>query len=75
MPPQTVNGYYDASTNEFIFPAAFLQPPFFRTDANIAQNLGAIAMVIGHEITHGLDNIGGQTSCENSTDAASRMEA
>jgi putative endopeptidase len=60
MPPQTVNGYYDASMNEFIFPAGFLQPPFFSADANIAQNLGGIGVVIGHEITHGFDNIGGK---------------
>ena len=60
MPPQTVNGYYDASMNEFIFPAGILQPPFFSAGANIAQNLGGIGVVIGHEITHGFDNIGGK---------------
>jgi putative endopeptidase len=51
MPPQTVNGFYDASMNEFIFPAGFLQPPFFSGEANVAQNLGGIGVVIGHEIT------------------------
>lgn len=60
MPPQTVNGYYDESMNEFIFPAGILQPPFFSAGANIAQNLGGVGVVIGHEITHGFDNIGGK---------------
>ena len=58
MPPQTVNGYYDASMNDIMFPAGILQPPFFSGNAKIAQNLGGIGVVIGHEITHGFDNIG-----------------
>jgi putative endopeptidase len=57
---QTVDGYYDPSKNEITFPAGILQPPFFSGSANIAQNLGGIGVVIGHEITHGFDNNGNQ---------------
>ena len=58
MTPQTVNAYYDASNNEVDFPAGILQPPFFSANANVAQNLGGIGIVIGHEITHGFDDVG-----------------
>ncbi|HNX65875.1 MAG TPA: M13 family metallopeptidase [Bacteroidales bacterium] len=60
MTPQTVNAYYDPSINEIVFPAAILQPPFFNPDADDAINYGAIGMVIGHEMTHGFDNMGRQ---------------
>ncbi len=60
MTPQTVNAYYDASKNEIDFPAGILQPPFFNPNANAAQNLGGIGIVIGHEITHGFDDVGGK---------------
>ena len=55
MTPQTVNAYYNPSNNEIVFPAAILQPPFFNKDADEAVNYGAIGVVIGHEMTHGLD--------------------
>ena len=58
MSPQTVNAYYDPSTNEICFPAAILQPPFFNPDADDAINYGAIGVVIGHEMTHGFDDQG-----------------
>ncbi|MBL1075248.1 M13 family metallopeptidase [Nocardia sp. 2] len=58
MPPQTVNAYYNASANEIVFPAAFLQPPFFDPDAQPAVNFGAGGAVIGHEIGHGFDDQG-----------------
>ncbi|WP_327143705.1 M13 family metallopeptidase [Nocardia sp. NBC_01327] len=58
MSPQTVNAYYDASGNEIVFPAAFLQPPFFDKDAQPAVNYGAGGAVIGHEIGHGFDDQG-----------------
>ncbi|APB01612.1 M13 family metallopeptidase [Nocardia seriolae] len=58
MPPQTVNAYYNASGNEIVFPAAFLQPPFFDPDAEPAVNYGAGGAVIGHEIGHGFDDQG-----------------
>jgi putative endopeptidase len=60
MTPQTVNAYYDPSKNEIVFPAAILQPPFFNANADDAINYGAIGMVIGHEMTHGFDNMGRQ---------------
>ncbi|MFB8002112.1 M13 family metallopeptidase [Nocardia sp. NPDC056000] len=58
MPPQTVNAYYNPSANEIVFPAAFLQPPFFDKDALPAVNYGAGGAVIGHEIGHGFDDQG-----------------
>lgn len=58
MSPQTVNAYYNPSGNEIVFPAAFLQPPFFDKDAQPAVNYGAGGAVIGHEIGHGFDDQG-----------------
>ncbi len=60
MAPQTVNAYYNPTTNEICFPAAILQPPFFQFDADDAANYGAIGVVIGHELTHGFDDQGRQ---------------
>ena len=60
MSPQTVNAYYNPSSNEICFPAAILQPPFFNPDADDAVNYGAIGVVIGHEMTHGFDDMGRQ---------------
>lgn len=58
MTPQTVNAYYNPTTNEICFPAAILQPPFFNMKADDAFNYGAIGVVIGHEMTHGFDDQG-----------------
>ena len=58
MTPQTVNAYYNPTTNEICFPAAILQPPFFNAHADDAVNYGAIGVVIGHEMTHGFDDQG-----------------
>jgi len=60
MVPQRVNAYYDSSMNEIVFPAAILQPPFFDPTADDAVNYGAIAAVIGHEVSHGFDDSGSQ---------------
>lgn len=56
--PQTVNAGYDPSKNDITFPAAILQPPYFDPKADIAVNYGGIGAVIGHEITHGFDDVG-----------------
>ena len=58
MTPQTVNAYYNPTTNEICFPAGILQPPFFDAKADDAFNYGAIGVVIGHEMTHGFDDQG-----------------
>ena len=58
MTPQTVNAYYSPLTNQIVFPAAILQPPFFDPNADPAVNYGAIGAVIGHEMGHGFDDQG-----------------
>ena len=58
MTPQTVNAYYDPAMNEIVFPAAIAQPPFFSGEGGDETNYGAIGAVIGHEITHGFDDMG-----------------
>ena len=60
MNPQTVNAYYNPSSNEICFPAGILQYPFFDMEADDAFNYGAIGVVIGHEMTHGFDDQGCQ---------------
>ena len=60
MTPQTVNAYYNPTTNEICFPAGILQYPFFGMNADDAFNYGAIGVVIGHEMTHGFDDQGRQ---------------
>lgn len=60
MTPQTINAYYNPTTNEICFPAGILQPPFFNPEADDAANYGAIGVVIGHEMTHGFDDKGSQ---------------
>jgi len=60
MTPQTVNAYYNPTTNEITFPAAILRPPFFDAKADDAVNYGGIGCVIGHEVSHGFDDSGRQ---------------
>jgi putative endopeptidase len=60
MTPPMVNAYYDPSKNVMAFPAGILQAPFFAAHHNLPVNLGAIGMVIGHELTHGFDDEGSQ---------------
>lgn len=60
MTPQTVNAYYNPTSNEICFPAGILQYPFFDMNADDAFNYGAIGVVIGHEMTHGFDDQGRQ---------------
>ncbi len=60
MSAPTVNAYYDSSRNGMVFPAGILQPPFYSVDASIPVNLGAMGVVVGHELTHGFDDQGAQ---------------
>ena len=60
MTPQTVNAYYNPTSNEICFPAGILQAPYFDVNADDASNYGAIGVVIGHEMTHGFDDQGRQ---------------
>lgn len=64
MTPQTVNAYYNPLSNQMVFPAGILQPPFFGADRHVAANLGAIGMVVGHELTHGFDDSGAKFDAE-----------
>ena len=58
MTPPTVNAYYSPPQNNINFPAGILQPPFYNPKADDAVNLGAIGVVVGHELTHGFDDQG-----------------
>ena len=60
MTAPTINAYYDPKYNEIVFPAGFLQPPYFTPAADDAVNYGAIGIIIGHEMTHGFDDRGAQ---------------
>ncbi|MGO9168509.1 MAG: M13-type metalloendopeptidase, partial [Candidatus Sulfotelmatobacter sp.] len=60
MTPATANAYYEVTRNEIVFPAGFLQPPFFDRGMDDAVNFGGVGMVIGHELTHGFDDQGRQ---------------
>ncbi|HUJ63540.1 MAG TPA: M13 family metallopeptidase [Kofleriaceae bacterium] len=60
MTAPTVNAYYDPQLNGMVFPAGILQPPFYSVDASIPVNLGAMGVVVGHELTHGFDDQGAQ---------------
>ncbi|MCA9618764.1 MAG: M13 family metallopeptidase [Myxococcales bacterium] len=60
MTPPTVNAYYSPLRNHMVFPAGILQPPFYNPKASVAVNMGAMGMVVGHELTHGFDDQGSQ---------------
>ena len=58
MTPQTVNAYYNSTSNEIVFPAAQMQSPYFGVSFDPAANYGGIGGVIGHEMTHAFDDRG-----------------
>jgi len=58
MNAHDINAYYSPTMNEIVFPAGILQAPFYSPDQTLAENLGGIGAVIGHEITHGFDDKG-----------------
>jgi putative endopeptidase len=58
MSPQTTNAYYNPQANQMVFPAGILQPPFFSEKAHVPVNLGAMGMIVGHELSHGFDDSG-----------------
>ncbi len=60
MTPSTVNAYFNPTGNEIVFPAGYLQPPFFDPKGDDAPNYGGIGTSIGHEMTHGYDDQGRQ---------------
>lgn len=64
MPAHMVNAYYHPLLNEIAFPAGIMQPPFFDENAEDAVNYGSIGMVIGHEFTHGFDDMGSKFDAE-----------
>lgn len=66
MPAHMVNAYYHPVLNEIAFPAGIMQPPFFDLKAEDAVNYGGIGMVIGHEFTHGFDDMGSKFAADGS---------
>ena len=66
MPAHMVNAYYHPLLNEIAFPAGIMQPPFFDNNAEDAVNYGRIGMVIGHEFTHGFDDMGSKFAADGS---------
>ena len=66
MSTPTVNAYYNPSINEIVFPAGIMQPPFFSAQYEDALNYGRIGMVIGHEFTHGFDDMGAKFAADGS---------
>lgn len=58
MPAHMINAYYQPLNNEIVFPAGIMQAPFFDENAEDAVNYSRIGMIIGHELTHGFDDMG-----------------
>jgi putative endopeptidase len=66
MPAHMVNAYYHPLLNEIAFPAGIMQAPFFDENSEDAVNYGRIGMVIGHEFTHGFDDMGSKFAADGS---------
>ncbi|KAM4771663.1 endothelin-converting enzyme-like 1 [Rhinophrynus dorsalis] len=60
LPPQALNAYYLPNKNQMVFPAGILQPTLYDPDFPQSLNYGGIGTIIGHELTHGYDDWGGQ---------------
>ncbi|CAF1087988.1 unnamed protein product, partial [Brachionus calyciflorus] len=56
--PAVVNAFYNPNNNDIGFPAGIFQAPFYDTDLPKYLNYGGIGTAIGHEITHGFDDLG-----------------
>lgn len=66
MPAHLINAYYNPLLNEIAFPAGIMQAPFFSEEYDDAINYGRIGMVIGHEFTHGFDDMGSKFAADGS---------
>ena len=66
MPAHMINAYYHPLLNEIVFPAGIMQAPFFSETFEDAVNYGRIGMVIGHEFTHGFDDMGSKFAADGS---------
>ncbi|NXM22167.1 ECEL1 protein, partial [Ploceus nigricollis] len=60
LPPQALNAYYLPNKNQMVFPAGILQPTLYDPEFPQSLNYGGIGTIIGHELTHGYDDWGGQ---------------
>ena len=58
MTPTSVNAYYNPQMNDINFPAGVLQPPLYDPKMDDAPNYGNTGGTIGHELTHGFDDVG-----------------
>lgn len=58
MGPLTVNAYYSPTANKFVMPIGILQYPFFVAEGDVIENLGAVGVVVAHELGHAIDDEG-----------------
>ncbi|KAJ1492675.1 hypothetical protein T484DRAFT_1930886 [Baffinella frigidus] len=58
MDPTQVDGSYARQVNGVFVPGGLLQEPFFSSKYPDARNYGSVGCVLGHEFTHGFDNVG-----------------